>query len=153
MPDDSPSRVNLLKTRLPPRNQARKGGFRPTPAPSSLSRTEFEELTVCLFEAVPGPRALARQEVESLQDAHLKFLAGLHENAVLQVAGPFENAAPSTTRGMSIHRLSPGAVRDVLAEDPWVVAGYLSVRAFTWRVPRGAMSFGRTTFPRSRAET
>jgi uncharacterized protein YciI len=115
-------------------------------------RIDFETLTVSLFEAVPDPPKMNRSQVEAMQDAHLMRLADLHDKGLLQVAGPFESPPGRTVRGLAIHRQPPETVRALLADDPYVAAGVLAVRVFTWRIPKGAISFSPVRFPRTRAE-
>lgn len=151
-PSESEVSASSLRSRLPSSGRAppAAGGTRGATAATPI---EFDVLTVCLFEAVRGPRPLSHIEVEATQNAHLEFLASLHEQGVLQAAGPFEDPVLPTVRGMSIHRLAPGAVRELMASDPWVEAGYVTVRVFSWKVPRGAIAFRQSRFPRSRDET
>ncbi|MGP8109768.1 MAG: YciI family protein [Thermoplasmata archaeon] len=113
---------------------------------------EFDTFTVVLLEARPDAPALDEKKADALQDAHMEYLASLHEAGSLQAAGPFVSPPGSSIRGLSVHRLPPEEVRALLAKDPAVRAGKLAARIFTWMVPKGAVSFSPTRFPHSQAE-
>ena len=113
---------------------------------------EFDTFTVTLLESAPGGRSLDAKEAAALQDAHMAFLAALHESGQLQAAGPLVDPPGSSFRGLCLHRLSAEEVRALFAKDPLVKAGKLVVRTFTWMVPTGAISFSPTRFPHSQAE-
>ncbi|MGA7923786.1 MAG: YciI family protein [Thermoplasmata archaeon] len=114
---------------------------------------EFETLTVSLFGPGPNSETIAGKEAEDLQDAHLDFLASLHVAGSLQAAGPFLSPPGRMVRGMTLHRLPPDEVRALLANDPAVRAGKLTFQVFTWKVPKGAIVFAPTRFPRAQSET
>ena len=102
---------------------------------------EFDTLTVSLFEAILNTTPLDERESDALQDAHMAYLAVLHETGKLQAAGPILGPNERTFRGLCIHRLPLEEVRALFEKDPLVRAGRLSVRVFTWSVPSGALSF------------
>jgi len=113
---------------------------------------EFETFTVSLLEARSNPEKLDEREADALQDAHMDYLATLHETDKLQAAGPFLNQQDRSIRGLCLHRIPPEEVRALFEKDPLVRAGRLSVRVLTWVVPKGALSFSPTRFPHSQRE-
>jgi hypothetical protein len=113
---------------------------------------EFDTVTVSLLERVPNAPTIDREESDVLQDAHMAYLASLHESGQLQAAGPFLGPGERVFRGLSLHRLPEEEVRALFEKDPLVRSGRLTVRLFTWVIPAGALQFARTRFPRSQAE-
>ncbi len=113
---------------------------------------EFDTFTVSLLEARPDAPKLDAKDADRLQDAHMAYLATLHDMGHLQAAGPIVDPPGSPLRGISLHRLPLEEVRSLLEMDPAVKAGKLSVRFFTWVVPRGAVSFSPVRFPRAQSE-
>jgi len=124
---------------------------------SEISRSlrcgmEFDTFTVSLLVARANSAKLAQPEADALQDAHMDFLASLHEAGKLQAAGPFLNPMDRSFRGMCLHRIPPEEVSALFDKDPLVRAGRLSVQVFAWAVPKGAIAFSPTRFPHSQAE-
>jgi hypothetical protein len=52
-------------------------------------------------------------------------------------------------RGVSILKVDPERARQLTENDPAVLAGRFSVQVIPWMVPRGAVRYARTQFPRS----
>jgi uncharacterized protein YciI len=113
---------------------------------------EFDMFTVTLLETRPDAPELDEREADALQDAHMAYLATLHEAGDLEAAGPLVSPPGMSFRGLCIHRLPSEEVRALLAKDPAVRAGRLALRIFTWMVPKGAISFSPTRFPHSQAQ-
>lgn len=106
---------------------------------------EFDEYTVTLLVTNPdGP-----EMTPELQDAHLGFLADLHEAGHLLAVGP---AGGGEVRGISILAVSPERALELAHGDPAVRAGVFLVEAMPWRVPAGLVSFAPGRLPRSLAE-
>ncbi len=84
-----------------------------------------------------------------MQDAHLAYLATLHEQGHLMAAGPLGHDG---FRGLSILRGSVDDVRALKEADPAVVAGRFHVVVMPWQVPAGAVHFTPTRFPHSIAD-
>ncbi|TML53432.1 MAG: hypothetical protein E6G21_02575 [Actinobacteria bacterium] len=80
----------------------------------------------------------------------MAHLADLHEAGHLLAAGPLSD---DKFRGLSILNVEPERARELKEQDPAVQIGRFSVTVIPWMVPAGAMSFARTRFPRSVAET
>lgn len=112
---------------------------------------DFDSFTVVLLVHRPDAPELAEAEANALQDAHMAFLADLHDAGKLLAAGPVRDPE-SDVRGIS---LLPVGVEEALrlkAEDPAVKAGVYRLVALPWVTPTGAMHFTHTRMPRSIAE-
>lgn len=109
----------------------------------------FDRYSIVLLRARPDAPHLTEAETAALQDAHMAYLAELHDAGQLLVAGPL---AGDEFRGLSIMRVEPEEARTLCEQDPAVLAGEYSIVVIPWRVPGGAMSFPPAFFPRSMAE-
>ena len=113
---------------------------------------EFDRFTVALLVLRPDAPKLDEQAENALQDAHMAFLADLHKAGHLLAAGPLLGVAAREFRGLSILCVDPERALALKQEDPAVRAGRYDVRVFPWIVPKGAMAFSPTRFPRSMEE-
>lgn len=111
----------------------------------------FDHYTMALLVQRPDAPRLDEEAARALQDAHLAYLAALHEAGHLLAAGPLLGG-DEPLRGLSILAVPPERARELAAEDPAVKAGRFSVTVLPWMVPAGAMAFAPTHFPRSVAE-
>ena len=102
-----------------------------------------------LAETGVGAALRSLQAAASLQDAHMSHLADLHEGGVLLAAGPLFD---EKYRGLSILNVEPERARELDEQDPAVRAGLYSIKAVSWMVPGGVMSFSPGHLPRSVAE-
>ena len=116
----------------------------------SSSRLEFDRYTIALLILRPDAPQLDEEAAAALQDAHLAHLADLHEAGHLLAAGPLSD---EKFRGLSILNVDPERARELKEKDPAVRIGRFSVKAIPWMLPAGAISFSRTRFPRSVADT
>ncbi|HET7045339.1 MAG TPA: YciI family protein [Gaiellaceae bacterium] len=110
---------------------------------------ELDRFTIALLtRPADGPQP-DEAAAAALQDAHLGYLAHLHETGALLAAGP---VAGDRLRGLSILGVEPERALALKRQDPAVRAGLYAVEALQWRVPAGAVRFGPARFPRSAAE-
>jgi uncharacterized protein len=106
---------------------------------------ELDEYTVVLLVSNPdGP-----EMTPELQDAHLSFLADLHDAGHLLAVGP---AGGGEVRGISVLNVSPERALELKRPDPAVQAGVFLLKAMPWRVPAGLVHFTPGRLPRSIAE-
>ena len=112
----------------------------------------FDSFTIGLLVLRPDAPKLAESEENALQDAHMAYLAKLHDKGVLLAAGPLMGSPDRDLRGLEIYRGSPDEIEALAKADPGVKAGRYSHRFLPWMVPAGAVSFAQTRFPRSMAE-
>lgn len=113
---------------------------------------EFDRFTIGLMILRSDAPRLSETEENRLQDAHMAHLAGLHDQGILLAAGPLLGSEDRDLRGLEIYKGSVEEVKRLADEDPSVKAGRLTHRFIPWMVPRGAMSFTHTRFPKSMAE-
>ena len=110
---------------------------------------EFDHFTIALLILRPDAPVHDEAEANALQDAHMAHLADLHEAGHVLAAGPLDDPK---FRGLSILNVDPERARELKEADPVVRAGRFSVTVIPWIVPKGAVSFSPTRFPRSLAE-
>ncbi|CAN5530506.1 hypothetical protein BH09ACT4_BH09ACT4_18580 [soil metagenome] len=110
---------------------------------------EFDTFVAVLLVLRDDAPVLDEEASNALQDAHLDYLAQLHEAGHLLAAGPLGN---DSFRGLSILRGTPDEVRALKEADPAVKAGRFRVIVMPWQVPAGAAHFTPTRFPHSIAD-
>jgi len=110
---------------------------------------QFDEFTIVLAMLRPDAPELDEEAADALQDAHMAFLADLHEAGHLLAGGPLDDPE---YRGLSIMNVDPEGALELRRQDPAVLAGRLSLKAIPWNVPGGAVHFRPARFPRSVAE-
>jgi uncharacterized protein len=110
---------------------------------------QFDQFTIVLAMLRPDAPALDDEAADALQDAHMAFLADLHEAGDLLAGGPLDDPE---YRGLSIMNVDREHALELRGQDPAVLAGRLSLMAIPWTVPGGAVHFTPTRFPRSVAE-
>ncbi|MCI4324213.1 MAG: hypothetical protein L3K03_09455, partial [Thermoplasmata archaeon] len=108
---------------------------------------EFDTYTVAFLETGSGGPPLTELELTAMQDAHMHRLATLHDQGQLEVAGPIVTPPQRMLRGISIHKVPPEQTQALLDDDPYVRAGQLTVRVFTWLVPKGTISYPPWSLP------
>lgn len=113
---------------------------------------QFDRFTISLLILRPDAPQLDEGAAAALQDAHMAFLADLHEAGHLLAAGPLLGEPDRQFRGLSILNVAPEEAVRLKEQDPAVRAGRFSVKALPWMVPGGAISFSPTRFPRSTAD-
>ena len=110
---------------------------------------EFDSFSVVLLLRRDDGPQLDDAAADALQDAHLNYLATLHEAGHLLAAGP---VGGERLRGLSLLRVDVDEARRLKEQDPAVRAGVYELEVLSWRVPAGAMTFEQTSFPHSIAE-
>jgi uncharacterized protein YciI len=110
---------------------------------------QLDRFTIALLILRPDAPKLDADSVTALQNAHMAHLADLHEAGHLLAAGPLFD---ERFRGLSILNVDPERALALKEADPAVKAGRFSVQVIPWMVPRGAISFSPTRFPRSVGE-
>lgn len=113
----------------------------------------FDQHTMVLLVRPPDPPELSDEEANAVQDAHLAYLAGLHEQGKVVAAGPLVRPDDERLRGIVYLTVPPEEARELYAQDPAVRAGRLAVEVMSWRVPEGLVTFGGPgRLPRSMAD-
>jgi uncharacterized protein len=112
---------------------------------------DFDQFTIALLVLRDDAPVLTPEEEAELQDAHMSYLADLHDAGQLHAAGPLLDPN-SANRGLMILSVSVPEALALAEHDPAVRAGRLRVVPYPWLVPGGAVAFAPTKFPRSMAE-
>ncbi len=136
----------------------------------------FDSFTVVLLELRADAPKLDHAATQALQDAHLSYLADLHDAGSLLACGPLlapessqaveprrapeasrtaaatDGEAGHTFRGLNLFACEPAKARQLADNDPAVLAGRFRPVIQRWAVPAGAMSFAHTKLPRSMAD-
>jgi uncharacterized protein YciI len=110
---------------------------------------QVDRFTIALLILRPDAPKLDAEAATALQNAHMAHLADLHEAGHLLAAGPLLD---ERFRGLSILNVDPERALALKEADPAVKAGRFSVQVIPWMVPRGAILFSPTRFPRSVGE-
>jgi uncharacterized protein len=110
---------------------------------------DFDRFSIALLVLRLDAPQLSEVEAAELQDSHMSYLADLHQAGHLVAAGPLMD---DSFRGLTILKVDLEVARQLMEKDPAVRAGRLKVTVMPWIVPRGAMEFSATEFPRSMAE-
>ena len=113
---------------------------------------KFDKFTVALLILHEDAPKLSEREENALQDAHMTYLAKLHEEGHILAAGPIAGPKDREIRGLSIYKGSPDEVRTLADQDPGVREGRYRHQFLDWVVPESALSLSRARFPRSMAE-
>lgn len=105
----------------------------PPPQPDASSQPMMTYQMVFLRQGRPQPTS---PETEKMQAAHLAFLAKLNKDRVNLLYGPFQD--DKDPRGIAVLDVKDAdAAKQLLAEEPYVKAGYLTLEVKPWMGPRG----------------
>jgi uncharacterized protein YciI len=113
---------------------------------------DFDRFTITLLIRRDDAPALDEDAENELQDAHMAYLADLHQAGHLLAAGPLLGEPGRRYRGLSILAVDPERARELKEQDPAVRAGLYRVECMPWMVPAGAVRFAGARFPRSMSE-
>jgi len=112
---------------------------------------EFDSFTVVLLIERDDAPTLTEEEGARLQDAHLAFLADLHDAGTLLAAGPVRDK-DSEIRGISLLNVDAAEALRLQSQDRAVRAGLYRMVALPWVTPAGGLHFTHTRVPRSIAD-
>jgi uncharacterized protein YndB with AHSA1/START domain/uncharacterized protein YciI len=91
---------------------------------------------VCRLNRGPNWTAEMTPEHERLQTEHVAFLHNLMRDGTMVFGGPFIDG--DHERGLAVFRgNSLGELEEIMAEDPKVLSGHLTLEWKTWLVPKG----------------
>jgi uncharacterized protein YciI len=102
---------------------------------------ELERFSFVLLRRGPRAAEFSDEELERLQEAHLRHLDAMRERGVMAVAGPFSEQPDETLRGFCLYTVELDAARRLAESDPSVQAGRMAVDVFNWWTKKGALSF------------
>ena len=104
---------------------------------------QFEQYSIVLLTTPAEPPRISEAERARLQDAHLSYLADLHDEGHLLAVGPLSDP-DGELRGLSILNVDAARARALKEADLAVQGGVFDIRAIPWTVPAGAIQISRT---------
>lgn len=111
---------------------------------------DFDHFSVGLLTTKSDSQRSDGPESDAIQDAHMSYLADMHETGQLLAARPTFNEC---FRGLLLFNTDRETATTLILADPAERAGWFDVTVIDWMVPGGAMNFTSTTFPRSMTDT
>ena len=100
---------------------------------------ELDSLTLVLLKRPHDATDYPEGDLDRIQEEHLAYMAGLREQGLLLINGPFDGQPDESWRGMCLYNTSVEEARVLAEKDPAVIAGRLEVDAFTWYYPKGGL--------------
>jgi uncharacterized protein YciI len=101
----------------------------------------FDVYTVVVLRRPADAPDLPEKELDALQAEHLAYRAGLRQQGVIVVNGPFDEQIDPSYRGMSIFACDPAEAARLSDGDPLVVVGRLAYDVMEWWVAAGSLAF------------
>jgi hypothetical protein len=112
----------------------------------------FDRWTILfLLHRSDAPR-LDEATEDTVQDAHLAYLAKLHADGRLLAAGPVQGRPGTEVAGVCIFECGVEESRSLVDADPAVRAGLYRIEVVSWSVPEGTIAFLPSRFPGSTAD-
>jgi hypothetical protein len=100
---------------------------------------DLERYTFVLLRRPSNARDYPKDRLDEIQEQHLAHLAELRERGVLLLAGPFDDQPDESWRGLCIFTAGLDETRELMANDPAVVAGRLTPDVMSWWTLRGSL--------------
>lgn len=100
---------------------------------------ELERYSFVLLRRPADAPDYSDARLAELQEQHLAHLAKLHERGVLVLAGPFDDRTDESLRGLCVLRLGLEETREVMAQDPSVLAGRMTPDVMSWWTAPGSL--------------
>src|SRR5262245_33848425 len=94
----------------------------------------FDVYTVVLLRRPHDAPEMSDEQLATLQAQHLAYRAGLREEGLIVVNGPFDEQSDPAYRGMSIFACDPAEAARLSGGDPSVMAGRLAYDVMHWWV-------------------
>ncbi len=101
----------------------------------------FDVFTVVVLRRPADAPEMSDEELEELQAEHLAYRAGLREQGLIVVNGPFAEQTDESWRGMSIFACDPVEAARLSDGDPSVIAGRLAYDVMEWWVVADSLAF------------
>lgn len=121
----------------------------PSAAPATRDPAEIklERYSLVILRRGPSWTPEVTPAVEELQKQHLGHLQAMGKAGKMVVAGPFDDQADATMRGMCLYATPLEEARALASADPAVKAGRLVVDVLTWYTEKGALAFPMASRP------
>ena len=101
----------------------------------------FDVFTLVVLRRPGDAPEMSDEELTMLQSAHLAYRAGLREQGLIVVNGPFDHQSDESFRGMSIFACDPDQAARLSDGDPSVAAGRLAYDVMEWWVAADSVAF------------
>jgi uncharacterized protein YciI len=85
-----------------------------------------------------GEKALQHNGSDPILQQHADFLKGLRESGKMAAGGPFRDGGPGTTHLM-VFATTPEEALQIVAEDPFVLAGEAKPEVHPWMTQKGVL--------------
>jgi hypothetical protein len=100
---------------------------------------ELERYTFVLLRRPRDAPDYAEERLGEIQEQHLAHLHELHERGMLLLSGPFDDQPDESLRGLCVFRVGLEEARELMANDPAVVAGRLAPEVMSWWTRPGSL--------------
>jgi uncharacterized protein YciI len=100
---------------------------------------ELERYTFVLLRRPPNAPDYPEDRLEEIQQQHLAHLQELRERGVLLLSGPFSDQPDESLRGLCVLTTGVEETRELMAQDPAVLAGRLAADVMTWWTLPGSL--------------
>jgi uncharacterized protein YciI len=109
---------------------------------------ELECFELVLLRRPAGHAPVTDEEAARLHRLHLAHLTRMREEGHLVVAGPFDEQADETLRGLCLYRTgSVERATELASEDPAVQAGRFTLEVMRFWCPKGGIGGGSDARP------
>jgi uncharacterized protein YciI len=105
-----------------------------------------DTFTVVLMSFRNDGPPLDKAAETALINAHVHYIATLHEQGYLLAAGPLTDP-DARLSGLLLYRTDLERTRELAEADPGVAGGRFTVKCLPWTIPAGGMNFTQTTYP------
>jgi uncharacterized protein YciI len=100
---------------------------------------ELERYTFVLLRRPPNAPDYSEARLDEIQEQHLAHLGQLRERGVLLLSGPFGDQPDESWRGLCVLTTSIDESRELMSQDPAVLAGRLVPDVLSWWTHRGSL--------------
>ena len=100
---------------------------------------ELKRYTFVLLRRPPNAPDYPEERLDQIQEQHLAHLGQLRERGVLLLSGPFGDQPDESWRGLCVLTTSIDESRELMSQDPAVLAGRLVPDVLSWWTPRGSL--------------
>jgi len=100
---------------------------------------ELKRYTFFLLRRPPNAPDYPEERLDQIQEQHLAHLGQLRERGVLLLSGPFGDQPDESWRGLCVLTTSIDESRELMSQDPAVLAGRLVPDVLSWWTPRGSL--------------
>jgi uncharacterized protein len=107
----------------------------------------FDVYTVVVLRRPADAPEMPDDQLDALQARHLAYRAGLAQQGLIVVNGPFDEQSDPSYRGMSIFACDPAEAARLSDGDTSVVAGRLAYDVMEWWTRSGSLGFPRVDGP------